>query len=308
MPPPERPAPRTGPKRTTAVVTKIPSGPPLGKFAPYVIAALVVAAPVFLLVRVPRYAQYGAMGLVVLLAMGCGWLALSARPSLPPGDGLRTALPLVTVLALAAAVVPFAYTIFPPAAAGEARLTAIGDSGTIDLRGTAGTTWITVSGRFVPGGTGASNYFLTVAHDGQSHRVDGAFRPHAGAPLPERHTLSLRGPGRYTVRLEQVSASIAMPLAVSLSARPFSTVILLLLFGTIMVAVLALDTMVFRRNIEPTVAASLMLPMVAAVYFQRNPASSALGPDLLAAAVIGLVGGGIGGELLGRIARSIVRK
>ncbi|MEI8254759.1 MAG: hypothetical protein WCJ30_03720, partial [Deltaproteobacteria bacterium] len=213
-----------------------------------------------------------------------------------------------TVIALVAAVFPFAYSIFPPAPSGAVQLPAVGESGTIDLAGTAGTTWITVSGRFVPGGTGATNYFVSVAHDGRTQRIDGAFRPHAGAPLPEMHVLSIRGPGRYTVRLEQVSAAIAMPLAVALSAKPFSTLILLLLFGTVMVAVLALDTMLFRRGIEPAVAASLMLPMVAAVYFQRNPASTTLGPDLLASAVIGLIGGGIGGELLARVARSIVRK
>lgn len=309
MPPSERPAPRPGLHRPTAVVTKIPwSGPPLGKFAPYVVAALVTAVPVLVLIRLPRYAQYGAIGLVGLLALGCGWLAMSARSSLAPGDGLRKMLPLVTVIALAAAVVPFAYAIFPPAPSGEVRLTAIGDSAAIELTGTAGTTWITVSGRFVPRATGATNYFVTVAHGGRTDRVDGAFRPHAGAPAPEIHVLSMRGPGRYTVRLEQVSAAIAMPLSVSLSAKPFSTLILLLLFGSITVAVLAVDTMLFRRGIEPAVAASLMLPMIAAMYFQRNPMSTELGPDLLAAGVIGLIGGGIGGELLGRIARAVAPK
>lgn len=300
--PPERPALR-GPRRTTAAPTKIPTGPPVGKFAPYLLAAVAIGGPLYVLVKVPRYASIGAMALIVVLAIGLGWMALAARPSLPPGDSLRNVLPLVAVIALGASIVPFAYTIFPPAPRGEVRLNAPGDSGSVEISGTSATAWITVAGRFVPNSTGNANYFLMVSHGNDSNRIDGTLRPHAGGPLPERHVLTMRGPGAYTVRLEQASSAVAMPLTVSVSAKPFSTWLLILFFGSIAVAVIAVDVMLFRRGVEPAFAASLLLPMVAAVYFQRNPGTNTLTTDLLAAGVIGLIGGGIGGEVIGRAVR-----
>jgi hypothetical protein len=309
MPPPERPAPRTGPRRATVNPAKIPSsGPPIGKIAPYVAMALAVIGPLYVLLKVPKYASHGAMAITVVVALGCCWLALTARPSVKPGDSLRTLLPIVAFASTAAAIIPFAYTIYPPAPRGEVRLANDGDSGTVRVEGMSSTLWITVSGNFVPNATGSANYFLNVTHDGRTERIDGTLHPHAGGPLPERHVLGMRGNGVYTIRLEEHSSAVAPPLVVGLSAKPFSTLLLIMLFASLAVAILAVDVMIYRRGIEPAFAASLLLPIVAAVYFQRNPGTNTVGQDLLAAGVIGLLGGGIGGEVLARGARSLLGK
>lgn len=308
--PPERPAPRSGgPRRATVNPSKIPAGgPPIGKIAPYVAMALAVIGPLYLLLRVPHYASIGAMALVVVLLVGCGYLALSSRSSLKPDDSLRTTLPIVALIALGAAVVPFAYTIFPPAPRGEVRLASVGDAGDVVVSGMNSTVWLTVSGRFAASATGTANYFLSVAHNGTTERVDGTLRPHAGGPLPERHVLAMRGPGRYSIRAEQLSPAVQPPVVVALSVKPFSTILLIMLFASIGVIVIAVDVMLFRRGVEPAYAASLLLPLIAAIYFQRSPGTNTLGPDLLAAGVIGLLGGGLGGELIARAVRSFSGK
>lgn len=309
MPPPERPAPRTGPRRATVNPAKIPSsGPPIGKIAPYVAMAIAVIGPLYVLLKMPKYASHGAMAITAVVAVGCAWLALTARPSVKPGDNLRTLLPIVALMSTAAALVPFAYTIYPPAPRGEVRLSNDGDSGHVRVDGMSSTLWLTVSGSFVPNATGAANYFLTITHDGRTERVDGTLHPHAGGPLPERHVLAMRGNGDYTIRLEERSSSVAAPIVVGLSAKPFSTILLIMLYASLAIAILAVDVMIFRRGIEPAFAASLLLPIVAAVYFQRSPGTNTLAPDLLAAGVIGLLGGGIGGEILARGARSLMGK
>jgi hypothetical protein len=269
---------------------------------------LAVIAPLYVLLKVPAYATYGAVGTVVVLFVACGWLAVSVRSSLNPDDSLRSLLPLVTALVLIAAFVPCMYTIFPPAPRGEVRLSAPGDHGIVHVAGPSSTTWLTVNGRYSSTGVGMANYFLNVSHADTVAQVDGALHPNAGRVPPERHVLSARGPGDYDIRLENISSAVAPPLVVGLSAKPFSTVLLIMLFAALGVGVLAVDTMVARRGIEPAVAASLLLPMVAAIYFQRSPASNTLPQDLLAAGLVGLIGGGVGGEVLARIARSVIPK
>jgi hypothetical protein len=278
------------------------------KIAPYAVAAALVVGLVFL-VRNPRYAALGAIGIGVVVLVTMGYVAFSYRESLPPGDRLRVAAPLVAAATLLAAGVPYAYTVFPPAPRGVVTLGAPGESGTVDVRGTSASVWLTVHGRFVPTATGTADYFLTVTREGgRAERIEGRFNTVAGREPVERHVLEQRGPGRFTVRLENASQAVAMPLRVDVSARPFSTLLLSLAFAAFAAAAVAIDVMLWRRGIEPSYAAALMFPLVAVLYFQRKPASDTLAADLLAAGVIGVLAGGFGGEILARVGRMVARK
>jgi hypothetical protein len=305
---PERPrAPRASGRRAPTAPAKIPSGPPVGKIAPYVTAAAVVGGLVFLL-RSPRFAALGAMGIVLVIMGALGYFAVTGRVNLPTEDRTRTILPMVTVLAMAFSAVPFAFTLFPPQPTGEIALASPGAQATVHLGGPALSVWVTAQGRFVPTAEGTATYYLRVSRNGGAGEgVDGVFSPHAGGPLPDRHLLSLRGEGEYTIRLEQASSAVAMPLRIALSGRPFSLWLLVMLYAAIGVVALAVDTMLWRRGIEPAVAACCALPMAAAAYFQMHPPTESLPQSLLAAGLVGVVGA-IGAELLARVVRMVAGK
>jgi hypothetical protein len=304
--PTDRPPFRSGPRRTPATPVKIPTGPPIRKYAPYIMAAAVIAVLVFL-VRMPRYATVGAFGIALVIMAALGYVCLSYRASLPPGDQARALVPIVTVVSLLAAAIPLTYTTFPPPPRAEVDLAAPGDARSVAVTGSSAGLWLTVTGRFVPTATGHADYFLTVSKaSGPTERVFGRLDPHPGRPASDQRVLAQRAPGRFTVRLDQLSSAVAPPLHVAVHTKPVSTLTLALLYTVLALLVAAVDAMLWRRNIEPSFAAALLLPLVAAVYFQHAPPGDAVPADLLRAGVVGALGGGLGGELLARIARLVI--
>ena len=101
---------------------------------------------------------------------------------------------------------------------------------------------------------------------GRTHRRDAA-TARAGGPLPVYHLLSAHGP----VDTLCISSRFRRPWrcrSQSMStARPFSTWLLILLYAALGIAVLGVDTMLWRRGVEPAFAASLLLPLLAAGHF-----------------------------------------
>jgi hypothetical protein len=307
--PPARSNPSRAPtRRAPSTPGKIPSGgPPLKKILPYA-AGIAGAGLLFFLLRNPTLARIGSLlaGLAAMIALG--WAATTYRTNLPPLDRLRVVVPIVAVASVMAAIVPYIYVLYPPPPRAVVSLAAIGDSRSLDIEGSSAAVWLSVEARFVPTATGSANYFLTVTRaGGHDERVVGTFRPRAGGPEPDRRVLEQRGPGRFTVHFDEASNAIAPPLRVAVHTRPFSTLTLSILYAVLAGLILAVDTMLWRRGAEPSYASALLLPLVAVVYFQRLPVSvDSLRTDLLASAVIGVLAGGLGGELLGRAARGAV--
>jgi hypothetical protein len=262
-----------------------------------------------LLVRTPRFEAIGAFAIASVVMLALGYLAWTSREPLDRNDSLRVTMPLVAALTIAAAAFPIYRTCFPPRPAGGGDLAAPETSVTMSASGLIASAWIEVRGGFVNTATGAASYVLTVTGpDGSRERIAGSIHPHAGGPVPEHHLLATHGPGTYMVRLEGSSDALALPLHVALYSRPFATLWLVLLFGVLAVAILAIDVMLWRRGHEPAYAASMLLLLVAAVYFQSNPMPESLKSELLASGIVGVLGGGAGGELIARGIRMIVGK
>jgi hypothetical protein len=173
----------------------------------------------------------------------------------------------------------------------------------------ASSVWLVVRGRFAPGASDAAHYSLVVTRDGgATQALSGALRPHPGGPPPEQHLLDAHGPGRYAVRLDDASRTVALPLHVAVHARPFSTLLVALLFGLVAAGVLAVDVMIRRRGFESSFAAVLFAPLAAVLFFQRHLASGgSVTDDLLASCVVGL-GGLLGAEVLSRIVLAVSGK
>jgi len=294
-------------RRAAATPANIPSGPPLRSFVPYVVAGAVVVA-LGLLIRTPRYAPIGAMGIVVVVGLVMAWLGLGVRSTLTPEDRLRWLLPMLATFVLLLAGAIFAAGIFPPRPTGVVHLAASAAEGDVAISGPAGRVWLTVTGGVVPTATVPASYFLSVEHDGRTERVDGALHMTRRQTRSELHGLGLAGPGTYRVRLEQTSTAVALPLFVRVDSRPLSLLAVLLLGLVLAVGVVAADVMIWQRDIEPSFAPAMLLVLGAALYFHRVPFVTAaeLPSALIAAGVVGALAGGLGGELLARLARSLL--
>jgi hypothetical protein len=77
------------------------------------------------------------------------------------------------------------------------------------------------------------------------------------------------------------------------------------LFGLLAVAVLWVDVKLSRRKIESAFAASMGVVLAATFYLHGHFTRATLPADLLAAALVGVLGGGVGGEILARVARGV---
>ncbi len=261
------------------------------------------------LVRTPRFAVIGAIALGAVLCSLLGYFAWGHRIHVSPGESLRTTIPLLAVLTMLAAGGVYAYTVVPRPAHGEVALRNVGQDLHVQVHGVAAFVWISVHGTFDRSATGAANYILTVVHDGRSARIEGTFRPQEGRVPVERHPLRpLHGAGDYVLRLENASASVAMPMRVTVHERPFATPLLAALFGLLLAGVVAVDVMLRKRGIETSYAAALLFPMVSALYLQHGPPGDSLPLDLLAALAVGAIGGGLGAEFLSRIVHMVTGK
>jgi hypothetical protein len=108
-----------------------------------------------------------------------------------------------------------------------------------------------------------------------------------------------------TLILDRLPESVQAPLRVVVRAEPFAQTMLAALYALLAVAVLWIDVKVSRRKIESAYAASMGVVLAATFYLHGHFTRATLPSDMLAATLVGVLGGGVGGEILGRIARAV---
>jgi len=176
-------------------------------------------------------------------------------------------------------------------------------------------------GAFMPevGAEARAQFELTVSRGVTQETVRGLFQrvtEESGAPtrgarpveatMASRHVLErIRGAGSLSVVLDRLPESVQPPLRVMVRAEPFSQTMLAALFGLLAVAALWVDVKLSRRKIETAFAAALGVVLAATFYLHGHFTRASLPSDLLAAALVGVLGGGVGGEIMARIARAV---
>jgi hypothetical protein len=327
--PPREPAPAKTTKSPGALrgpqkrLTQVDVPPPdFVKYLPYVAAVVTALALVFTIARSPAHALTAATVLGVALLLAMGYVAWGHVVSVAPDDSFRKVVMAVSVLAPLAVLAPFVITLYPLAPQGTVTLARVGDTATLTVRGSAETLYIETQSAFVPdlGSDARARYALDVSRGNDREEVLGTFQrtttadPAGGRGgtsadvTASRHQLTkFRGPGTYTIALGQFPATLRPPMRVSMSAEPFAPWMLGLLFGLVALAVLVVDARIARRGVESAFAAALLFPMAAVFYLHGHFTRATLGDDLLAAGLVGLLAGGLGGELLARVTRSVVK-
>jgi hypothetical protein len=311
---PEPPSKRTSTRQT--VNFEPPSD--FSKFLPYFAAAAVIGGLVLTVTRSARFGVYAATVLVAGALLGLGYVAWEHTATLPEGDRLRPMLRAVTVAVLLATIGPVAITLHPPAPQSVVRLSRPGDRAQVSVRGSAATIVLEAEGAFRPDvGTDAqAHYEVTAARGSTEETVSGVFQRVAGAGEHEarrvssvvasRHVLgTLHGAGSLTLILDRLPESVQPPLRVLVRAEPFSQTMLAALLAALALAVLWVDVKVSRRKIESAYAASMGVVLTFTFYLHGHFTRASMPSDLLAAALVGVLGGGVGGEILGRVARGV---
>ena len=316
---------RTGPAGPKKKIEVMDPPSPLMKYLPYVFAALVVVSLVGVIVRVPAYATLAAIALLSGGAIGLGYLAWQDTHAFPPEDeGFRKVVGAATAAVVLALLGTVYLTLHPPLPAGSLSLQRAGDSGAITVSGASDNLVVRVEGTFAPdvGASARASYVVVVARGSDSEDLEGAFERSAsenpvatgntpaamsGEITAQRHRLTkLRGPGRYTVTLDRTHENLRPPMRVSIHAEVLPPWMIFLAFGVLAALVLVVDAGIARRNIEPTYAPALLFAMAMALYLYRFHAGSNVGEGLLASFLVGLLGGGLGGEVLARITRKVL--
>jgi hypothetical protein len=296
------------------------------RYLPYVVMAALAGTLILVLIRSERFRPLAGALLGAAVFIGLGYAAWLHRHSLAPEDRLRHGVTVVTLLVVAGALAPFLYALFPPAPQARLHLAQAGDHQDVTIRGPANTVVLHASGSFRPdvGESVHTNYRLAVRHAGHEELVEGTFVRSSGTTSvrrgvrgggsvseskANRHVLDqLRGTGRYTITLEMVNDTLQPPMRVEVGGEPFSLLVLGLLFGLLAVVVLAVDVALARRGSEPAYAALMLLPLAAVFYLHGHLTRETLPENLLAAGIVGVLAGGLGGELLARLVRSVVPK
>lgn len=306
--------------KRTPTKSKVEFEPPseLAKYLPYLAAAAGFGVLVLTVTRSARYGVYAATALLAIAFLGLAYVAWEHTTTLPDGDRLRPMLRAVTVAVLLATVGPAAITLHPPAPQSVVRLARPGDRAEVTVRGAAATVVLEAEGAFAPdvGAEAQAHYELTAARGSTEERVRGLFQrateegPTASrrvsATVASRHVLeSIHGAGPMTVILDRLPESVQPPLRVVVRAEPFSQKMLAALFALLAVAVLWVDVKVSRRKIESAYAASMGVVLASTFYLHGHFTRASLPSDLLAATLVGVLGGGVGGEILARIARGV---
>ncbi len=314
---PEPSSKRNGPPRTAEF--EPPSE--ASKYLPYVAVAGVLGGLVVTVAKSPHYAVYAATVLVGLAMLGLAYVAWDHTTTLPEGDRLRPGARAVTVAVLLATFAPTAISLFPPPPQSVVRFARPGDRVDVTVRGAAAAVVLEAEGAFMPevGAEARAQFEFTVSRGSTNENVQGLFQrvaEESGAPtrgarqveatMASRHVLtSIRGPGPLTVMLDRLPESVQPPLRVMVRAEPFSQTMLAALFGLLAVAALWVDVKLSRRKIETAFAAALGVVLAATFYLHGHFTRASLPSDLLAAALVGVLGGGVGGEILARVARAV---
>lgn len=312
--------PKPAPRRTAEIT------PPseISRYLPWFALAGAVIALVVTVVKSPAYNLYAATVLLVGAALGLGYVAWQHEMTLEPGERLRLGVRAVTALAVLAALGPLAITLYPPPPAGVISLDRTGASGSVTVGGAAATIVLEAQGTFKRdiGDEARARYVLNVARERAEETVEGYFqRTGAAGPTAgpggsgassdatgSRHVLrSLRGPGRYTLSLERMPDVLEPPMRVAVRAEPIPQWALGVLFGALALAALVVDARLARRGVESAFAPSLFVMLAAVFYLHASYTRDTLPGDLLAATLVGVLGGGLGGEVLSRVARAILK-
>jgi hypothetical protein len=289
----------------------------LAKYLPYLAVAAVLGGLILTVTRSARYGVFAATALVAVGLLGLGYVAWEHTATLPDGDRLRPMLRAVTVAVLLGALGPAAITLHPPAPQSVVRLSRPGDRAEVTIRGAAAAVVLEAEGAFKPdvGAEAQAHYEITAARGATEESVRGVFQrkseegPQAArrvsAVVASRHVLtSMHGPGPMTVILDRLPESVQAPIRVIVRAEPFSQTMLAALFGLLAVAALWVDVKVSRRKIESAYAASMGVVLAFTFYLHGHFTRASLPSDMLAATLVGVLGGGVGGEIMARVARA----
>lgn len=298
----------------------------LSRYLPWAALAAVVISLVIVTVKSHAYNLYAATVLLVGAALGLGYTAWQHEITLEPGEKLRIGVRVVTLLSLLAALGPLAITLYPPAPAGTLSLDHSGASGSVTIHGAAAAVVLETQGTFKRdiGDEARAHYVFNVTRDRAEESVEGYFQRSSGTSpthpstsptsgsntdaTGSRHVLrTLRGPGRYTVSLERLPDVLQPPLRVALRAEPVPQWALGVVFAVLALAALVVDARLTRRGIESGFAQALFVILAAVFYLHTSYTRETLPTDLLAATAVGLLGGGLGGELLCRLARAVLK-
>jgi hypothetical protein len=306
--------------KRTPTKPKVEFEPPseLAKYLPYLAAAAVFGGLVLTITRSARYGVYAATALLAAAMLGLGYVAWEHTATLPEGDRLRPMLRAVTAAVLLATVGPAAITLHPPPPQSVVQLSRPGDRAEVTVRGAAATVVLEAEGAFKPDvGTDAQAHYEVTAARGQTEEtVRGVFQRRSeegpresrrvSATVASRHVLgSIHGPGAMTLILDRLPESVQPPLRVVVRAEPFSQTMLAALYALLALAVLWIDVKVSRRKIESAYAASMGVVLASTFYLHGHFTRATLPSDMLAATLVGVLGGGVGAEILGRIARAV---
>ncbi len=301
-----RPARRATNTAKGAPTVKLDTGPNLKKWAPYIAAALTVAI-VALLVRTPKYAAPGALSGALIVCALLGWAAAGHRISLALDDGLRKLIVPATLGVVLACAAPIVWAVYPPAPKGTVALREVGQSTTVEL-GSSVDLWVTIQGQIDRNATGNADFSVAVTNAAQRDDVRGRLRPQDGG-LIERRNLAIHGPGALRFELRGISSALTPPLSLTVHARPVPRLWMGLLAALLVLITVAIDAALRNRGMEPAYAAALCPIIVGMMYLQLKPVGGDDIPtDVLAAGLLGLLIGGLGGEGLGRLAKSITNR
>ncbi|MBL8604496.1 MAG: hypothetical protein JNK72_21395 [Myxococcales bacterium] len=317
-PPSKRPTPQRKPVNLTE------PRPAIFEYLPYFGVIAAVIGLILTIMKSPAWGITAAVVLLVGLVLALAWVGWQHTLTLKPGDRLKPLIGLCIGLVCVLSLGPIAITVHPPAPAGVVDLRRVGERQEVTVSGAAATVFLQVSSSFKADvGTDArARYSLTLTRDGgPEETVEGSFErsssqqggagrgPASGGGTTEttatRHVLQLRGAGRYALILDRFPESLEPPMHVTVHAEPLSQSLLMVLFGFAALAVLGCDVAIRRKGIESAFAASQLLLLAAVFYLHGHFTPSTRAMDLLAAGLVGVLGGGVGGEILGRIADAV---
>lgn len=296
----------------------------LARYFPYLAVGAVAIALVVAVTRNASYSLYAGAALVAAVLVGLGYVAWQHEIACPPDDGFRKAVLPATLAVVLPALGLVGYTLFPPPAAGSVVLDRAGASGEVRVSAPASTVIVDTAGAFKPdvGTDAVANYAISVARGRDEELVEGTFTRRAATTVPAtgtrgttgstdataaRHVLqSLRGAGTYRVALDRVPESVQLPIRATVRAEPFAPWMLWCVWGALALLTLVVDAALARRGSESAYAAALGLVLAATLYLHAHYTPETLSVDLFAAGLVGVFGGGVGGEIAARVARKIL--
>jgi hypothetical protein len=322
------PTPKTTGPRPPKTLTEVDVPPPaVVGYIPYVLVVAAIATLLYTITKVPEHALKAAGVLLGLGTLGLGYVGWQDTHTLPQGDGFRKAVAATTAALVLALLATLGVTLFPIRPIATISLDRAGAAATIEVPAPGANLFLETSGTFQHdvGPSAQAKYDLHVARQGTEEELSGMFEKsgnadnendndnHAVSRVPvkpetasARHWLrTLNGPGRYVVTLDHMPDNLQPPLRVALRTEPFARWTLYALFGVLAVLVLIVDARIASRNVEPSYGPAMLFALVFVLYFRHAYAGTNISEALFASFLVGLLVGGLGGEVFARISRKI---